>query len=109
MPTTDSQTGRRIYQISTYYLGDKAIELKDIINNSFWTDNQDKVTTRSYTLYGVKMVSGLSANAGTAHDLATSTTYDTGASYIGFINQARSRVMTRNVEWKRVVLPIRSL
>lgn len=109
MPITDPQTGGRIYTISTYYLGNEAKELTDITNADFWTNNQDKVTTRSYTLYGVKMVSGASANIGSAHDLATSTAYDTGASYIGFINTSRSRVMTRNVEWKRVVLPIRSL
>lgn len=109
----DPRTQHPCLEISTYYLGNESAGLREISTEQFWevTNLVGKVTTKKYALYGYWSINGTKpTGVRQLCDLATSTSYETGARYIGLLREVgRSRVMTRSRAYKSVILPIRSL
>lgn len=107
----DPSTGHLSLQISTYYLGSQSVGLEEIALPHFWEvlELSGKVTSKQYPLYGLQHVFKPQNSLNKLVDLATTTTYDTGAQYVGVLTAGlRSRVMTRANSFKRVVLLIRN-
>lgn len=84
--TVDGTTSK-VLIVDCIYVGLAAYELKDIEKPQFWTDNADKIVSRTFPLYGEK--AALDATATGLNELSyywTSSSFDITSSYKAAVN-----------------------